>query len=133
MEDTRAEHASKIEGMSLTETKGFEEHLAEAVYEGLSWVSGVVASLLDMYVQDALTVDSGLRKTKLSIQDCEKLEKGLERAFGFGAKVVESKILKILFSKLGVDKAIKENFNFTDELRVARELHSSRLNAQNMR
>jgi hypothetical protein len=86
-----------------------------------------------MYIKDALTAESGLRKTKLSIQDCGKLEKGLERAFGFGAIIVESKILKILHSKLGVNKTIEASFNFTDELRMARELHSSRLNAQNMR
>lgn len=129
LDETYEEPAPRTEGISLRQTEDFEENLAEAVYEGLSWVSSVVASILDMYVQDALTVETGLRKTKLSIQDCEYLEKGLEKAFGFGAKVVESKILKILHSKLGISKTIEADFKFTDELRMARDLHSSRLHA----
>ena len=133
LDETYAEPAPKTEDLSLREAEDFEENLAEAVYEGLSWVSSVVASTLDMYVQDALTVETGLRKAKLSIHDCENLEKGLEKAFGFGAKVVESKILKILHSKLGVSKAIEANFKFSNEVRIARELHSSRLHSQNTR
>jgi hypothetical protein len=133
LNETYAEPAPKTEGSSLREAEAFEENLAEAVYEGLSWVSSIVASTLDMYVQDALTVETGLRKAKLSIRDCENLEKGLEKAFGFGAKVVESKILKILHSKLGVSKAIEANFKFSNEVRIARELHSSRLHSQNIR
>lgn len=132
LNETCAEPTAKTEDLSLRETEDFEENLAEAVYEGLSWVSNVVAPTLDMYLHDALTVETGLRKTRLSIEDCENLEKGLERTFGFGAKVVESKILKILHSKLGVSKAIDANFKFSDEVRTAKELHSSKLHAQNM-
>lgn len=130
--ETCTEPTQKAENLSLRETQDFEENLAEAVYEGLTWVGGVVASTLDMYLQDALTVETGLRKTRLSIQDCENLEKGLEKTFGFGAKLVENKILRILHSKLGVSRAIEANFKFSDEVRTARELHNSRLHTQNM-
>jgi hypothetical protein len=133
LNETCAEPAPKAEDLSLREAEDFEENLAEAVYEGLSWVSNVVASTLDMYLQDALTLETGLRKAKLNIQDCENLEKSLEKALGFGAKVVENKILKILHSKLGVDKAIEADFKFSDEVRMARDLHCSRLHAQNIR
>jgi hypothetical protein len=132
LNETCAEPTAKTEDLSLRETGDFEENLAEAVYEGLSWVSNVVASTLDIYLHDALTVETGLRKTRFSIEDCENLEKGLERTFGFGAKVVESKILKILHSKLGVSKTIEANFKFSDEVRTAKELHSSKLHAQNV-
>ena len=128
---TYTEPTLEAQNLSLKVTEDFEENLAEAVYEGLSWVGSVVASTLDMYLQDALTLETGLRKTRLSIKDCENLEKGLEKTFGFGAKLVESKILRILHSKLGVTRAIEANFKFSDEVRTARELHSSRLHAQN--
>jgi len=126
-----AETAPRIEDNSLQKSKDFEENLAEAVYEGLSWASSVVAPLLDMYVKDALTAETGFRKTKLSIQDCECLAKGLEKAFGFGAIVVETKILKILHSKLGVSKPVEADFKFTGELRMVKHLHHSKLQAQN--
>jgi len=126
------EPTQKAENLSLKETEDFEENLAEAVYEGLSWVGGVVASTLDMYLQDALTVETGLRKTRFNIKDCENLEKGLEKTFGFGAKLVETKILRILHSKLGVTRAIESNFKFSDEVRTARELHNSKLHARSL-
>jgi hypothetical protein len=128
---TYTEPTLEAQNLSLKETEDFEENLAEAVYEGLSWVGSVVASTLDMYLQDALTLETGLRKTRLSIKDCENLEKGLEKTFGFGAKLVESKILRILHTKLGVTRAIEANFKFSDEVRTAKELHSSKLHTQN--
>ena len=132
LKHTYTEPAPKAENLSLKETEDFEENLAEAVYEGLSWVGSVIASTLDMYLQDSLTLETGLRKTRFSIKDCENLEKGLEKTFGFGAKLVESKILRILHSKLGVTRVIEANFKFSDEVRTARELHNSRLRAQNI-
>ena len=132
LNETCAEPAPKTEDLNLREAENFEENLAEAVYEGLSWVSNVVAPALETYLQDALTIETGLRKAKLNIQDCENFEKALEKAFGFGAKVVENKIIKILHSKLGVNKAIEADFKFSDEVRMARDLHCSKLHAQNI-
>ncbi len=129
---TYTEPTTKTENPSPRETQNFEENLAEAVYEGLSWVSNVVAPALETYLQDALTIETGLRKAKLNIQDCENFEKALEKAFGFGAKVVEHKIIKILHSKLGVNKAIEADFKFSDEVRMARDLHCSNLHTQNI-
>jgi hypothetical protein len=132
LNQTHTEPTPKAQNLNLRETEDFEENLAEAVYEGLSWVGSLVASTLDFYLKDALTLETGLRKTRLNIKDCENLEKGLEKTFGFGAKVVENKILKILHSKLGVTKAVEANFRFSDEVRTARELHSSKLHTQNI-
>jgi hypothetical protein len=127
------ESTQKAANLSPKETEDFEENLAEAVYEGLSWVGGVVASTLDMYLQDASTPETGLRKTRFSIKDCENLEKSLEKTFGFGAKLVETKILKILHSKLGLTRTIETNFRFSEEVMAARELHSSKLRTKNIR
>jgi hypothetical protein len=132
LNETCAEPSSKTEDLNPRKAENFEENLAEAVYEGLSWVSNVVAPALETYLQDALTIETGLRKAKLNIQDCENLAKALEKAFGFGAKVVEHKIIKILHSKLGVNKAIEADFKFSDEVRMARDLHCSKLHAQNI-
>jgi len=130
--ETCTEPTPKAQNPSLSGTEDFEENLAEAVYEGLSWVGNIIASTLDMYLHDALTLETGLRKTRLSIQDCENLEKGLEKTFGFGAKLVENKILRILHTKLGVTRAIEANFKFSDEVKTAKELHNSKLHSQNV-
>lgn len=137
LDETCVEPTSTIQDLNPEETEEFEEKLAEAVYEGLEWVSGVVTSIIDMYIQTAsgssrvTNIEMGLRRSRLSMHDCENLEKGLEKAFGFGAKVVEYKILRILHSKLGVNKSIEASFSFSDEVRTARELHNSTLHAQN--
>jgi hypothetical protein len=136
LDETHAEPASEAQSLNLKEAEDFEEILAESVYEGLSWASSVVASIIEMYIQTASrnapgsNVEIGMRKAKLSIQDCENLEKCLDKTFGFGAKVVECKILRILHSKLGVNKEIEADFSFLDEVRTARELHSSKPHAQ---
>ncbi len=133
LDETCAKSAPKVEGRSIRETEDFEESLAESVYEGLSWVSCVVASTLELYVQGARNHEIGWRKSKLRVDDCENLEKGLEKALGYGAKIVEYKILKILHSKLGTSRDITDDFKFTEEVGIAEELHRSRLHAQNTR
>lgn len=136
IDETYAEPSSRTQDLN-PETEDFEENLAEAVYEGLSWASSVITSIIDMYIQaasrgtSASNIEIGLRKAKLSIHDCENLENALEKTFGFGAKVVECKILRILHSKLGISKAIEAGFSFSDEVRIAQELHISKLHAQN--
>jgi hypothetical protein len=123
LDQTYAKATDETKDATFRETDEFEEILAEAVYEGLSWVSSIVAPALETCVQGATTVEIGLRKTRLNTRDCDALEKGLERVFGFGAKVVESRILKVLHSKLGVSKEIEPRFKFSDEVKAARKLY----------
>jgi hypothetical protein len=105
----------------------FEEILAESVYEGLSWVSGLVAPILDASIEGATKVEIGVRKSKMNMKDLEAFEKGMERIFGVGAKVVEYRILKILYSKLELNEQIEQNFRFSDEVQIAKGLYRSRL------
>jgi len=105
------------------ETDRFEEFLAEAVYDCLSWVSSLLAPALDIYIQGATTVEIGSRKSRMNIRDCETFEKGLERVFGSGAKVIECKILKTLYSKLEINEQIELGFRFSDEVKTARRLY----------
>jgi hypothetical protein len=123
----------ELDDESLKEVEEFEEALAEAVYDELSLISNIVASALDICIQKATSVEIGLRKTRLNMNDCEGLEKGLEKVFGFGAKVVECRILKALNAKLGVTKEIKQNFKFSEEVKAARKLYKIKRCAENLR
>lgn len=111
---------------TLRETDEFEEILAEAVYEGLTWVSSILAAAFDEYIQGATAIEIGMRKARLNVRDCRNLEKSLERVLGFGAKVVEFKILQVLNTKLGVSEEITLDFKFSDEVDKARKLYGSK-------
>ncbi len=125
----------------MSERNKFDKIFAEAVYEGLSFIGSLVAPVVLLYLensglmkskldplQDAMVSDSGLMKSKLNMQDAIALEEGLERIFGFGAKVFEKKILDILYAKLQLDKEIEQNFVFAAEVKKASELYKSRPN-----
>lgn len=124
----------------MNERDNFDEIFAEAVYEGLSVIGTLVAPVVLMYLendgliksklnplQDAMVIERGLMKSKLSIQDAIALEKGLEKIFGFGAKVFEKKILDILYAKLQLTKEIEQSFEFANEVKEASELYKSKL------
>jgi hypothetical protein len=128
-----AKATRELDDDSLKEVEEFEEALAEAVYDELSLISNIVASALDICIQKATSVEIGLRKTRLNVNECEDLEKGLEKVFGFGAKVIECRILKALNTKIGVSQEIKQNFKFSDEVKTARKLYKSKRCAGNIR
>lgn len=128
-----AEAMQEQDGKTLRETAEFEEIIAEAVYEELSLISRMVAPALDICVHGATSVEIGLRKTRLNMNDCEELERGLEKVFGFGAKVIECRILKSLNAKIGVSQEIKQNFKFSDEVKTARKLYMSKRCTRNIR
>lgn len=107
----------------LKEEEKFEKSFAEAVYDGLSWISSLVAPVLRIYLKDAMTLEIGLRHHKLTVKDAKNLEKGLEKAFGFGAKVFEKRILESLYVKLGLDEEIREDFRFSKEIMRAKKLY----------
>ena len=104
----------------------FDEVFATAVYETLSWTSSFVAPVLHIYLHDAMTFEFGQRKSRLGIQDAKNLEKGLEKIFGFGAKIVEYRILGTLYSRLGLKEEIEQGFKFSGEVEKARKLFESR-------
>jgi len=124
-----AKATRELDDDSLKEVEEFEEALAEAVYDELSLISNIVASALDICIQKATSVEIGLRKTRLNVNECEDLEKGLEKVFGFGAKVIECRILKALNMKIGVSREIKQNFKFSDEVKTAKKLYKSKRRA----
>ncbi len=107
----------------------FNQVFAESVYEGLSWVSKLVAPVLHIYLHDAVTPEIGLGKAKLNIGDAEKLEESLEKLFGFGAKVVEYRILEILHTKLTLDEGVNQSLKFSSAVKKANKLYKAKLDA----
>ena len=104
----------------------FDQKFGEAVYEGLQWTSGLVANILGSFLQDAMIYETGWGKSNRSIKDAATLEKGLERIFGFGAKVFEKKILELLYTKLQLDtKQLGHDFKFSKEVKKAKQLYKS--------
>lgn len=126
----------------MNERNKFDEVFAEAVYEGLSMMGSLIASVVLMHLensglvksklsmQDTMILESGLMKSKLSMQDAIALEKGLDKIFGFGAKVCEKKILEVLYTKIQLNKEIEQNFEFANEVKKAGELYKSKLHTR---
>jgi hypothetical protein len=125
--------APETEDITTKETDRFEEFLADSVYECLSSVSRLLAPALDACLQGATTVEVGLRKSRMKIRDCESFETGLERVFGSGAKVIEYRILKILYSKLEISKQVEQSLRFSDEVKTAKRLYESKLRASSIK
>lgn len=127
----------------MDERNKFDEIFAEAVYEGLSMMGNLIAPVVIMHLensglvksklsplQDTMVLESGLMKSKLSMQDVIALEKGLDKIFGFGAKVCEKKILEVLYTKIQLNKEIEQNFEFANEVKKAGELYKSKLHTR---
>jgi hypothetical protein len=120
---------SEDQNLDSPMTKEFDEIFAEAVYETLSWTSCFVAPVLHVYLHDAVNWEFGARKSNVSIQDAKDLEKGLEKIFGFGAKIVEYRILGTLYAKLRLRETIEQNSKFSIEVERAKRLYESKLRA----
>ncbi len=106
--------------VTLTERKDFDTELSYAISEGLETISAVVAPVLRAYLDDAVKCEIGRMKAKSTLKDVKALEKGLQRMFGFGAKVFEKKILEILYARLSIDFEPKRSCSFSDAVRKAK-------------
>ena len=56
------------------------------------------------------------------IDDPKAFEDGLKKLFGFGAKVIEKKILEILYEKIDIPQKFGDHFMFAEEVRKAQDL-----------
>lgn len=97
--------------------------LVEAVHEGLSSICSSAASSVLFFLEK-----SGSIKSTSNIENLKTFEEGLERIFGFGAIVIEKKILEVLCMRLKLpdSKKTKNNFEFTKEIGKAIELHEAK-------
>jgi hypothetical protein len=112
--------------IALNDEMDFENALSQAINEGLATISTIVAPVLRAYLDDAVTCEIGRMKSRSTIKDVRALEKGLEKMFGFGAKVFEKKILEFLCTKLSLDKETLQNLSFSDAVKKAKEIFDSK-------
>ena len=94
--------------------------LTEAVQEGLSSVSPSISELVFCYLQKNASVQSNQHAV-----EPEVFEKCLKSIFGFGAKVIEKRILEALYVKLEVQRKIVDDFKFAEEVKNAQKLSKS--------
>jgi len=113
--------------LEATETSEFERALAQAVCKGLEAISDTVAPVLRIYLDDAMAIEIGLIKSRISVKNAKLLERGLEKVFGFGARVFEKKILENLHANLALEIEIPPNFNFSKSVELAKELYESKI------
>ena len=98
----------------------FYVFLTEAVHEGLSSISPSIPPVVLFYLKK-----DGSIQSDCLIDDLEAFEGGLKKIFGFGAKVIEKKILEVLYTKLEVTMEIKGDFKFAEEVKNAQKLLDS--------
>jgi hypothetical protein len=113
--------------VTLTSEIDFEEALSQAINEGLATISTIVTPVLRAYLDDAVTYEIGRMKARSTIKDIRTLQKGLEKMFGFGAKVFEKKILESLYAKLSLTLETRHNLSFVQAVRKAEAAFARRL------
>ena len=94
--------------------------LAEAVQEGLNSIGPSISDAVLFYVQKKAGAQLDQRDL-----DPEVYDRCFKAIFGWGAEIVEKKILECLYLKLEVKLRIKSGFVFIDEVKRARKFLDS--------
>jgi len=104
-------------------TSKFNTILFQAVYEGLNSIGASIPSAILSYLEKDGSIGPGR-----VINDPEAFDEGLKKIFGFGAKVIEKKILESLYEKLRIQQAVQDNFSFPEEIQnVQKSLPSAKM------
>lgn len=98
----------------------FDVVLTESVVKGLDSISPSIHSVTLFYLKKnkSIPLDD-------YIADAKVIDEGLKEIFGIGAKVIEKKILEFLYMKLEVPIRIRDDFDFTEEVKKAQKLLGS--------
>ena len=98
----------------------FNTVLAQAVQEGLDSIGPSISDAVLFHLQrtDAVRSDR-------SFVDPEAFDDGLKKIFGYGAKVIEKRILEVLYVKLEAPRKIGGDFRFSEEVEKAQKLLGS--------
>ena len=109
--------------MAFKEKDRINAILVEAVNEGLSSICSSAASSILFFLEK-----NGSIKSTSNIENLKTFAGGLERIFGFGAMVIEKKILEVLCMRLQLPdpKETKNNFEFAKEIGKAIELYEAK-------
>jgi len=98
----------------------FSTVLTEAVQEGLDSIGPSISDAMLFYIQKK----AGVQLDQYDL-DPEVFDDCLKAIFGWGAEIVEKKILECLYLKLEVKIKVKTGFVFIDEVKRARKLLDS--------
>ncbi len=98
----------------------FNTVFAQAVQEGLDSIGPSISDAVLFYLQRAEAV-----RSDRSFADPEAFDDGLKKIFGYGAKVIEKRILEMLYVKLEAPRKIGGDFRFSEEVRKAQKFISS--------
>jgi len=98
----------------------FSTVLTEAVQEGLNSIGPSISDAVLFYIE---------KKAAIQLDQCDLdpkvFDDCLKAIFGWGAEILEKKILECLYLKLEVQLKIKSGFVFTDEVKKAQKLLDS--------
>jgi len=89
----------------------FNAILFEAVYEGLNSIGTSIPPAILYYLKRNGSVGPGR-----VINDPQAFHEDLKKIFGFGANLIEKKILELLYVKLRIPEEPGENFNFLEKI-----------------
>jgi hypothetical protein len=102
------------------ESPSFNALLVQAVQEGLDSIGPCISEAVLVHLQK---VDA-IRFHQQSM-DPEAFDCGLKKIFGYGAKLIERRILEVLYRKLENPRKIGDDFTFSEEVMKAQKLRSS--------
>lgn len=97
----------------------FEGLMVIAIDEGLKSIVGE-ASTKVIYYQLEKIFQIGMNEL---IKNSEKLTEGLEKIFGYGARILETAILQKLYEKLNLNFKEKESCKFKDYIEEAKKYY----------
>ena len=95
----------------------FDAILFQAVYEGLNSIGTSIPSAILPYLEKDGSIGPGR-----AINDPKAFDKGLKKIFGCGAKVIEKKILEILYARLQIQKEVEDNFSFPEKIQSMQKM-----------
>lgn len=103
----------------------FEKLFMEAVDEGLKSLGESSRHMIFFHLENSYS----LKRHDIPKKP-EAFAEGLEKIFGVGALVLEKIIVKILYSKLGLNYEEQKDYSFTDYLRNFRTLKEDQNNSE---
>lgn len=95
----------------------FDLILSQAVREGLSSIcTSIPFVILPCLEKDGSIGPGGV------VNDPKIFDESLKKIFGFGAKVIEKRILEVLYIKLQIDRKVGSSFSFSEEIKNVQKM-----------
>jgi len=103
------------------ENSTFEKTLFQAASEGMNFIGNSVPPAIIPYLEkNGSVAPNGV------INNFEAFDRDLKKIFGFGAKIIEKKILEILCAKLQISHKVGNDFDFDEVVKdIKRKFHST--------